>query len=163
MAENRAKELAEKLAQGSESFVDFFEAQGIEVLEQTDLFSWETFGLAGQAGGGPPQVSVVAGLNNIGSQFMQAVFGLAEDEAAGVLNFDQTEAYVVQVATRERTKEELQQLFLATDIFNQQARFAMMRQHRNEFDMALGRQLIERANLDISPWQTSRLENPDRY
>ncbi|MEM9658472.1 MAG: hypothetical protein AAF961_08935, partial [Planctomycetota bacterium] len=158
LAEEKVKELAAEATQSEESFTKFFEEKGYRVIEKTDMFSWLTFGLAGPTGGQQPMVSMVPDLENIGPQFMATAFELQDDQTAGVLNFDQSEAMVIKVHSRELSRDDLQKLFLATESYSRESRVAMMRQRQRTFANVLEQQLIERTNLDLSEWERSRLE-----
>lgn len=157
LAEARAKELANQLNESGQSFDEFFESKGYEVVQQTELFSRKTLGLVGGGGTQWPMISTVTGLNNVGPELLDAIFQSQDDEAVGGLNFDQTEAYVVQIRSREMTDEELRELFLITSR-SWLGRDQTTQLHRLEFDQARMQELQQRVDLNLQGWRESREE-----
>ncbi|MBL9163590.1 MAG: hypothetical protein JNL18_12725 [Planctomycetaceae bacterium] len=113
LAEKKAKELATEIQKSNTPFDQFFFAdRGFEVIKETALFSWLNYP-TGRAGfGSLPSLSDIPELKGIGPQFMETVFGLADNETVGVLNYDQTAAYVVRIARKQWSEDELKKLFL---------------------------------------------------
>ncbi|HYO24543.1 MAG TPA: hypothetical protein VEQ85_06295, partial [Lacipirellulaceae bacterium] len=112
LAEKAAKDLAKELETSAEPFGEFFKAKGYEVVPQTAMFSWRTY-LFGPENGQPAQLSDVPELKNVGPDFMEAAFSLKDGEKAiGLLNFDRSSAYVIRLAARQYTPDELKSLFL---------------------------------------------------
>ena len=113
LAEKKAKDLAIEIQKSNTPFDQFFFAdRGFEVVKETALFSWLNYP-TGRAGfGSLPSISDVPELKGIGPQFMETVFGLADNETVGLLNHDQTAAYVVRVARKQWSDDDLKKLFL---------------------------------------------------
>jgi hypothetical protein len=113
LAEKKAKELAAEIQKSNTPFDQFFFAdRGFEIVKETALFSWLSYP-AGRAGFGQlPGLSDVPELKGIGPQFMETVFGLSENETVGLLNYDQSAAYVVRLARKQWSDDDLKKLFL---------------------------------------------------
>jgi len=110
-AEAKAKEAQEKGVSLSELFADNTKI----AVVKTDPFSWYTGGAISRISGQqePFRLSEPEGVVAAGPEFMQAVFDLTEGEVGAALNNDHTIAYVVRVADRQSTPEELRQAYLA--------------------------------------------------
>jgi hypothetical protein len=113
LAEKKAKELAAEIQKSNTPFDQFFFAdRGFEVVKETALFSWLNYP-TGRAGFGQlPGLNDVPELKGIGPQFMETVFGLADAETVGLLNFDHSAAYVVRLARKQWSDDDLKKLFL---------------------------------------------------
>ncbi len=113
LAEKKAKELAAEIAKSNTPFDQFFFAdRGYDVVKETELFSWLSYP-AGRAGfGSLPSLSEVPELEGVGPQFMEAAFGLSDNETVGLLNYDQSAAYVIRLARKQWSDDDLKKLFL---------------------------------------------------
>ena len=113
LAEKKAKELAAEVQKSNTPFDQFFFAdRGFEVVKETALFSWLNYP-TGRAGyGEQPALSDVPELKGIGPQFMETAFTLKDNETVGLLNYDQSAAYVVRLARKQWSDDDLKKLFL---------------------------------------------------
>ena len=80
----------------------------------TDFFSHFTFGNTPAEMQRGPRLSEVPPLTAIGPQFLNATFKLADEDVVALPNFDGSAVYVVRIAQKERTQDELRQAFLET-------------------------------------------------
>jgi hypothetical protein len=112
-AEDKAKELADGAERSDAGFAQYFaeQDQGYEVIEQTAMFSWREYP-TDQSDGAPLQLSDVPELKNVGPEFMETVFSLKDGQAAGLLNYDRSVAYVVRLHSRQYSPDALKVLFL---------------------------------------------------
>ena len=150
-----AIEEAEKLAAEAESTsesLDILLAGKPYETETTDMFSWLDFGSIPleylQYSPRRPQLSDAPPLESVGTEFMEKAFGLEPGQVAAVLNHDQTNAYLIRLAKRERSKDELQQQFLA-EANTSVAGYIMTQMRFEEAHQALVNQLMSRVDLDI--------------
>jgi hypothetical protein len=148
LAEARAKELAEQVRSASQGFEEFFADRGIEVVPQTAMFSWVSYGMSGPGTGQLPSLSEAPPLEKVGKEFMETVFSLEDADVAATHNHDQTAAYVVRVQTRERSRDELKEAFLKEQPY-WPGQIDMLYQHQQEFQTVLDKQLRERAELEL--------------
>ena len=113
LAEKKAKELAAEIQKSNAPFDQFFFAdRGFEVVKETALFSWRNYP-TGRAGFGQlPSLSDVPELKGIGPQFMETAFSLSDNDTVGLLNYDQSAAYVVRLARKQWSDDDLKKLFL---------------------------------------------------
>lgn len=158
LAEKQAKALAAEIEKSSTPFDQFFFAdRGYEVVKETALFSWLNYP-AGRAGTGVlPIMSDVPELESIGPEFMEAAFSLKDNETLGLLNYDQTAAYVIRLARKQWTDDELKQLFLEEET-SWPGRIDMMGKHRTDFNRAIADDIfVERAGLKFDEkWMEER-------
>jgi hypothetical protein len=142
LAEKKAKELADELETSTQPFAEFFADKGYDVIPQTELFSWRSY-LGGMPGQGyPAGLGDIPELKNIGEEFMQVAFGLKENEAAGLLNYDHTVAYVIRLHTRQYTEEQLKKLFLDEEE-QWLGRFDMGAEHQMAFNQLVMQRVLE--------------------
>jgi hypothetical protein len=65
---------------------------------ETNLFSWLTLGSSPSMMGQPePRISPVDGVDDVGNDFMRAVYNLSVDEVGVAMNYPQTDAYVIRL------------------------------------------------------------------
>jgi hypothetical protein len=158
LALKTGKDLAAASEKDAESFEAFFKDKGYEVVPQTALFSWRRFPVD-PAMGSPPELSGVPELKNVGPDFMQAAFALADAKTVALLNFDHSSAYVIRLHSRQYTPEELKKLFLAEEN-TWMGRFIMRREHQQDFSQTVNRRIWEDlANFKFDPeWEKRRSE-----
>ncbi|MCH8840320.1 MAG: hypothetical protein IH831_06515, partial [Planctomycetes bacterium] len=113
----------------------------------TDLFSWFTFGNTPVEMQQGPRLGDAPPLSAVGNGFMQKVFDLKSEDVIALLNFDRSNAYVLKLASRERTEQELRSAFLAEVNNSQAMRIMSAVRTQNAQRMLLG-QIYNRVNLD---------------
>lgn len=147
-AMNEAAKLADEFVAAEQGFEEFFESRDIEVVT-TDLFSRKEFP-NGPGQNEAPLLTTGFGLENVGAEFLEDVFALEGDKAKALLNFDNSIAYVVQIRNRERTEEELRELFL-----REANAWPGMREtlavRLNQFDTKVQQQLWDSINREFNP------------
>jgi len=92
---------------------------------------------------------------------MDKAFDLKPDQVVATLNHDQTNAYIIRLDRREKTEEELHQLFLleANDWFGGR----IMRQSRLQFAQRnLEGRLLQRLGVDLSELEKYLSPDDDR-
>lgn len=148
LAEKKAKELAAEIEKSNTPFDQFFFAdRGYEVIKETALFSWLNYPTGRPGMGSLPILSDVPELESIGPEFMEAVFSLKDNKTVGLLNHDQTAAYVVRLARKQWTDDELKQLFLEEET-SWPGRIDMIGKHRADFNRAIADDIfVQRAGL----------------
>jgi hypothetical protein len=112
LALETAQQLAKDAQAAGGTLADFMADKGYDV-KTTDLFSARTFGIT-QAemrrgailGEAPP-------LSAVGPEFMEEAFQLEPEQAVALQNHDHSDSYVVRLDRREKTEEEMRQLFLS--------------------------------------------------
>ena len=113
LAEKKAKELAAEIQKSNTPFDQFFFAdRGFEVINETAPFSWLNYPTGRAGTGEQPALSDVPELKGIGPQFMETAFALKDNETVGLLNYDQSAAYVVRLARKQWSDDDLKKLFL---------------------------------------------------
>ncbi len=148
LALETAEELATAAAASGKTLDLFLENQPYEVVT-TDLFSWLTFGaIPLEYQPRPPQLGEAPPLIAVGVDFMTKVFALQPDTVASVLNHDQTQAFVLRLASREQSLDQLRQQFLADDN-NSAAGYVMSQLRFRTAQQALTEQLRQQVHLDI--------------
>jgi hypothetical protein len=148
LAEKKAQELAAEIQKSNTPFDQFFFAdRGYEVVKETALFSWLNFP-AGQADfRTPPSFGDVPELKGVGPAFMEAAFGLKDNEAVGLLNYDQSAAYVIRLVRKQWSDDDLKRLFLE-ESEGWPGMYGMRGQRISRFSEALQQDmLVERADL----------------
>lgn len=164
LAEKKAKELAAEFPKGTAPFDQFFFAdRGFEVIKETALFSWLSYP-TGQAGyGSLPGLSEIPELKGVGPQFMEAAFKLKDNETIGLLNYDQTAAYVVRVARKQWSDDDLKKLFLEESESWLGGR-DMLYKHASIFNSAIESDMFEqRAGLKFDEkWLEERQKRMER-
>ena len=83
---------------------------------------------------------------------MEKAFGLQADQLATVLNHNQSNAYLIRLAKRENTEDELRKQFLA-EANSSTAGYIMVQLRFEESHQALVNQLISRVNLNVDQLQ----------
>lgn len=154
---SKAAELAKKDAEAKAKLAqdkggtlsEFFADDAKIAVVKTDPFSWYTGGAISRISGQqePFRLSEPEGVVAAGPEFMQAVFDLADGQVGAALNNDHTIAYVVRVADRQSTPEELHQAYLAEanvwDGLN-----IMTRSHAQNSTLALLSGMLSEAQVD---------------
>ncbi|MAT69004.1 MAG: hypothetical protein CMJ58_05715 [Planctomycetaceae bacterium] len=159
LALKKAEELAGKVADADRSFAELMADAGYRVIPQTDPFSWMSFGLAADDSY-QLQISDVPGLDNVGSEFMEKVFSLKDDETAAIMNIDRSAAYVVKIHSREQTSDELREAFLRTGWNTRDPRIGgVLQMLQRSSTQELIRGLSERLQFQLNEeWRDRRLE-----
>jgi len=148
VALERAQMLGTEAEKTGGTLAGFFADKNFEVVT-TDLFSRLTFGTTpvemrqgARLGEAPPLASIDLG-------FLNEAFDLKADQIVALLNHDQTFAYVLRLDRREKTEEELHQLFLleANEWFGRRIMGSARMQNAQQ---ALLGQLTQRVGLDAS-------------
>ncbi len=147
LALQEAENLAKEAQETGETLAGFFAEKGLEVVT-TDQFSWLTFGTTPSEMRRGPRLDEAPPLTAIGPDFMTKAFKLQAEQVTALLNHDQTSAYIIRLDRREKTEDELRQLFLieANDWFGGQAMTSYRMQRVQQ--ILLG-QLKKRAGLDL--------------
>jgi hypothetical protein len=94
---------------------------------------------------------------------MAAAFSLDGNKTAGLMNFDQSVAYVIRLNRRQYSEDELKKLFLEEE-GAWPGRIDMLREHFSIFDNAVEKELLEeRAGLVLDEaWLQQRKERLER-
>ena len=121
----KANELAKLADDGTDTLATVARGQGYEVVT-TDMFSWQSFGATSMSGQDAPRLGEAPPLKAVDFEFMTKAFDLEPEQNIGLLNHDQTDAYVLHLARREQTEAEMRQQFLA-EANNWFGRYAMTR------------------------------------
>ncbi|NOY30226.1 MAG: hypothetical protein GXP28_08620 [Planctomycetes bacterium] len=158
LALERSEELAKEAQESGETLVGFFADKHFEVIT-TDLFSRLTFGTTPMEMRRGARLGEAPPLASVDLDFMDQAFDLEAEQVAAALNHDQTNAYVIRLDRREKTEEELRQLFLleANDWFGGQI---MRRARLQSTQRILRGQLTQRAGLDLT--KLEEYLKPDR-
>ncbi len=147
LALKKAEEIAKECEEAGDSLANYAVGKSHEVIT-TDLFSWLTFGSTAEIERGP-RLGEAPPLEAVGPEFMKKAFDLEEKEVAAVLNYDQTNAYVIQLDRRERPEDELRQLFLSEANTWYGGQVMTMARWQNQQRQVL-EQLTERVGLDLA-------------
>ncbi|WP_428304525.1 hypothetical protein [Lacipirellula sp.] len=158
LAEKKAQELAAEVVKGNTPFDQFFFAdRGYEVVKETALFSWLNYPAGRTDADAQPMLSDVPELKGISPEFMEKAFSLVDNETVSLLNYDHTAAYVLRLARKELSDDDLKKLFL------QEAEYwrggqDMLVKHASQFQNAVRAEMIEnRAGLVIDEdWKVER-------
>src|SRR5690606_12335890 len=114
LAKQRAEEFAAKAGEAGQSLKEIFAGDEKVEVTETPAFSWFTQGEAASPEQGPNyRMSQPFGVNNVGRDFMEAVFNLRGNDVKAALNHDESVAYVVRIASEIETEESLRSNFLA--------------------------------------------------
>ncbi len=158
-AAQMALEEADKIkkeAETSGESLDILLASKPYETETTDMFSWLDFGTTPleylQYSPRRPQISDAPPLEAVGLDFMEKAFGLQADQLATVLNHNQSNAYLIRLAKRENTEDELRKQFLA-EANSSTAGYIMVQLRFEESHQVLVNQLISRVNLNVDHLQ----------
>lgn len=158
LAEKTAQELAAEVEKSSTDFNQFFAGKGYEVINETSLFSWLEYPAGAMGSGSPPGLGDIPELSSIGPDFLRTIFTLGENKVVGLLNFDKSTAYVVRVARRQYTEDELRELFLE-EANTWPGRRDMLMSHISTFNSAMFKELRERAGLKFDEtWEKEQAE-----
>ena len=143
----KAEQLAQEAQEAAGSLADFFAEKGYEVVT-TDLFSWLTFGSTPMEMRRGPQLGEAPPLTAVGPDFMSQAFKLQPNQVVGLLNYDQSNAYVIRLDRRARTEDELRAAFLseANNWFGGQI---MMNARWQRAQRKLMAQLTDRIGLNL--------------
>ena len=82
------------------------------MINETAPFSWLNYPTGRAGSGEQPALSDVPELKGIGPQFMETAFALKDNETVGLLNYDRSAAYVVRLARKQWSDDDLKYLFL---------------------------------------------------
>ncbi len=107
----KAEALSAEAQSAGGTLSDFFAGKDYDTVT-TDMFSWFSFGTTPQEMQRGQRLGEAPPLESVGPNFMVKAFQLKEDESIGLLNYDQTSAYVIRLHQREQSEEELRKLFL---------------------------------------------------
>ncbi|NOY42969.1 MAG: hypothetical protein GXP26_14180 [Planctomycetes bacterium] len=146
-----ALETAQKLSQEAEEaggpLATFMANKGYTVVT-TDLFSSRTFGTTQMEMRAGARLGEAPPLTAVGLDFMDKAFQLEPEQAVALQNHDHSNAYVVRLDHREKSNEELRQLFLreANSWFGARAMLESRWQHARQ---QLREQLQNRGGLDV--------------
>lgn len=151
LALKKSEELARDVEASGKTLADVFTDSDYEVTT-TDLFSWITFGNTPVELQRGPRLGDAPPLTAVGNDFMQRAFDLKGTEVIGMLNFDHSQAYVLQLARRERTEDELRTAFLE-EVGNSQAMRIMENSRSQNNRRLVLNQIIRRVSLDIESLQ----------
>ncbi len=151
LALKKSEELAREVEASGKTLADVFINGDYEVTT-TDLFSWITFGNTPVEMQQGPRLGDAPPLIAVGNEFMQRAFSLKGPEMIGMLNFDHSQAYVLRLARRERTEDELRRAFLA-EVGNSQAMQVMEAIRTQNNQRMLLSQIIRRVSLDMESLQ----------
>jgi len=161
LALERSEALAQEAEKSGETLAGFFADKQFEVIT-TDLFSRLTFGTTPMEMRRGARLGEAPPLASIDLAFMDQAFDLEAEQVTAALNHDQTNAYVIRLDRREKTEEELRQLFLseANDWFGGRAMQSARQQNANQI---LENQLMQRSGLDLTALREYlRPKNDDR-
>jgi len=156
----RAEELAKEAEESGETLIGFFADKNFEVVT-TDLFSRLTFGTTPMEMQRGARLGEAPPLESIDRNFMDEAFDLKTDQVAAILNHDQTKAYVIRLDRREKTEDELHQLFLleVNDWYGDRAMRSMRLQNAAQI---LVSQLTKQVGLDRTKLEEYLAPKDDR-
>jgi len=148
---DEAKTLAEKAEKNGTTLADSNQDNIHEVIT-TDLFSWLSFGTTAAEAQRGARLGDAPPLEAVGPDFMKLAFGLETDKTAAVLSYDQSYAYAIRIDRRERTQDELRQLYLTEGVRWYASSYgqSMMKGHIQRAKNELLGQLYERIDLDMN-------------
>jgi hypothetical protein len=163
LADKKSKELAAEAEKSPQPFDEFFSSKGFNVIKQTEFFSWRGYPVGREGTGTPPGLGDVPELKNVGPDFMETAFSLDGNKTVGLLNFDQSMAYVIRLNRRQYSEDELKKLFLEEEAA-WPGRIDMLREHFSIFDNAVAKELLEeRTGLVLDDaWLQQRKERLER-
>jgi len=142
----KGEELAKEAQESGKSLEAFFADSKYEITT-TDLFSWINFGSTPIELQRGPRIGDAPPLSPVGNNFMIRAFELKPESVISLLNFDHSDAYVLKLATRERTEEELRAAFLS-EANSSQAMRAMVNNRIQGAMQILQNQILQRVKLD---------------
>ncbi len=141
-----AQQLAKEAQEADGTLATFFADKGYEVVT-TDLFSTRTFGTTPSEMRGGARLGEAPPLTAIGLNFMSKAFQLEPNEVVALQNYDHSNAYVARLDRREKTNDELRQLFLS-EANSWYGRRMMMAARWQYTQQQLQKQLYDRIGLD---------------
>jgi len=148
LALKRSELLGTQAEETGETLAGFFADKNFEVVT-TDLFSRLTFGTTPMEMRQGARLGEAPPLASVDLEFLDEAFDLKADQVVALLNHDQTFAYVLRLVRREKTEEELHQLFLLEA--NEWLGGRVMRSARMQnAQRNLMGQLTQRVGLDLS-------------
>ncbi|BBO32653.1 hypothetical protein [Lacipirellula parvula] len=164
LAEKKAQELAAEVVKSNTPFDQFFFAdRGYEVIKETALFSWLNYPAGRTDASAQAMLSDVPELKGISPEFMEKAFSLVDNETVSLLNYDHTAAYVLRLARKEFSDDDLKKLFL------QEAEYwrggqDMLVKHASQFQNAVRTEMIQnRAGLEINEeWEIERQKRREK-
>ena len=152
LALEKSDELAQEAQESGKSLKAFFTDNDQEVVT-TDLFSWFSFGNTPVEMRRGPRLGDAPPLTAVDDSFMRKAFEMKSEDVFALLNFDHSNAYVVKLASRERTEEELRTAFLS-EVNNSQAVQVLLAIRRQNAQQVLINQVLQRVNLDNQSLQS---------
>lgn len=143
-AAERAKALVETAGKEKVSLAELATRDVLPIIKP-EPFSWLTYGTTPNINNRmPPRLSSVQDVEDVGNEFMQAVFGQQPEGLTTAFNNPQTIAYAIQVTELEPGQEVLRRTFLADDF----SRYAQVTEpHRRDQIMAWNRSIEQEAGL----------------
>jgi hypothetical protein len=143
-AAERAKALVETAAKEKIALSELATRDVLPIIKP-EPFSWLTYGTTPNINNRmPPRLSSVQDVEDVGNDFMQAVFSQQPEGLTTAFNNPQTIAYAIQVTELEPGQEVLRRTFLADDF----SRYAQVTEpHRRDQIMAWNRSIEQEAGL----------------
>lgn len=136
LALKRAEQLASEAQESGKSLDEkFADQEAIEVVE-SDRFGWYEPFTVNQYGMQALRLGRPGAVEAAGPDFMETVFSLGPNEVGATLNHDKSAAYVLRIAMRESSQEELRQNFLR-DWNDARLRYALDQQYMAESSRAV--------------------------
>ncbi|MCH2114292.1 MAG: MSCRAMM family adhesin SdrC [Pirellulales bacterium] len=147
LALEEAEQLAKNAEQAGSTLDHFFAGKKFKTVT-TDMFSWLTFGpIPLEYQQRPPQLGEAPPLQSVGTEFMTKAFQLESEKVVAMLNHDQSQAYVIRLASREQTLAQLRQQFLV-DANSSIASYIMTGLRARNAQTSLETRLRDRVQLD---------------
>ncbi len=112
LALEEAQRLADQATQSGQSLGEVFGADDGRQVTESDPFSWLTIGATPFTRNFQLRLNEVAGVDDAGPAFMQAVFNLGVGDVGVAVNHPQAVVYVVRVVRHASTMRKLQDNFL---------------------------------------------------
>ncbi len=142
-----AQKLAKEAEEAGGPLTTFMANKGYTVVT-TDLFSARTFGTTQMEMQAGARLGEAPPLTAVGLDFMDKAFQLEPGQVVALRNHDHSDAYVVRLDHREKSDEELRQLFLreANSWFGARMMMASRWQHAQQ---QLQKQLQKRIGLNV--------------
>ena len=148
LALEEAEQLAKKLEESADSMEVFFAGKPYRV-ETTDMFSWLSFGSTPTpVDFREPQLGEAPPLEWAGTDFMTEAFSLGESEAKAVLNYDKSSAFVIRVAEREQTEDELRKQFVEEAVSPSVSNYILLQMRQKSANQEVLNNLLDRVGFD---------------
>jgi len=112
LARKAAAALAEKAKTAAGTLSEVFEKDPAHKVIHSDPFSWYTVGAVPGGRNVRLRISQVFGVDGAGPEFMQKVFAMDVGDVAVAMNHAQSTAYVIRLASKEESKQDLHARFL---------------------------------------------------